>query len=197
MADIPVIPSLGNLGSQPCYLSEQDRYIDYMTKTTWSIQMGITAGVYVGDTSPADATLVWLKIDPGTGRMVIPAPLLFDTSLGLWVARYRVPPQPDHKEIMMWKGTEAELWAYDGGTTPIQDPGATGTNPTVATGSFWYWDRDYDDRVPGGYDDSPGTLLAQDTDYDILTTAAPPAGGSVQVRSAIFARRTTREFWTG
>ena len=191
MADIPVTPQLGNLGANPCYLSEQDRYVAYMTATSWSILMGVNTGVYVGDIAPADTTLAWLKVDVNTRQMVIPAPLLFDSGLGLWVARYRVPPQPDHKEIMMWKGSEAELWSYDGGDGA--DPGATGTNPTVATGSFWYWDRDYDDRVIGGA--GGATLINQDTDYDQIEPRTSPS--VIQVRTAIFARRTTREFWTG
>lgn len=84
---------------------------------------------------------------------------------GGWISPH--PSTPSGDERRMFLGTEANVWAYDGGD---------GTNPSVSaptanTGAMWEVDHDFDFRMPLG----PGTSPAPTS-----TTVAVGATGGVE-----------------
>lgn len=183
MSDIILVPNLGYVGANPCYNTEQDRYVDYMSKTVWTLPLGELSGVYVSDTPPADNSYVWFQIDPTTKGQVYPTPFLYSTHYGQWIALYPVPALDNERRL--WVGTPVELETYDGGAA-----GAV----TDTTGPFWEIDTDFEDRIPGGVK-AAGTIAAVSTDYDAneAQTAAP---NTVQVRGTYIIKRTARVYYT-
>lgn len=181
MNDILIVPTLSDVGNSPCYPTEQARYIDFMTKTIWKLPMEQLTGLWVSDVAPADQSNLWLKLDGTTGY---PTRLYqYATGLGQWVCPYRIPALA--KERMVWVGTPAELWAYDGGDG--SDPAST---VSISTGSFWEVDTNFADNVAGGV----GTdVAAVDTSYDIVATGT----GGPEVRGVYYAKRTERNFHVG
>lgn len=75
-----------------------------------------------------------------------------------WIRPHRIPASAN--ERMIWKGTEADLWAYDGGDG--EDPAVHA--PTAATGAMWVRDTDFDFRFPVGIGTNP-------TGYDGVNTS--------------------------
>lgn len=74
------------------------------------------------------------------------------------------PIAPSSSERRLWEGTEADVWAYDGGdgTNPSVTP------PTITTGAMWQVDHNYDFKFPIGpgtngttYDGQPATIIGQ------------------------------------
>lgn len=181
MSDIIVSPSLGNVGENPCYQNEQERYVDYMSKTVWAIPLGQLSGVWVSDIAPADDTNVWIKINPSTGGMLIPVPLIYSTGYGQWIGLH--PKEAASDERSLWVGSLANLDLHDQG-----EVGAI----TDTTGPFWEVDANYADRVPAGVGPN---IAAVATDYDIFANAV--SGGPVQARGTYIIKRTARIFYRG
>lgn len=63
---------------------------------------------------------------------------------GVWHRPHPIEPSSD--EVIIWKGTEADLWLKDGGdgTDPVSNP------PTDFTGAMWQVDTDFEFRFPLG-----------------------------------------------
>lgn len=104
-----------------------------------------------------------------------PTGKLFSYYLGKWVSPH--PIEPESQMRMMWMGTEAELWAYDGGDGA--DPSAVA--PTATTGAMWERDTTFNFRIPIGIGTSPAptstTLNPGDTagaEVHTLTQAETP-----------------------
>jgi len=69
---------------------------------------------------------------------------LYEFSGGTWVV---IHPEPASGSVRRWwEGTEASLWAYDGGdgTNPSINP------PATNNGAMWEVDHAYDGRSPMG-----------------------------------------------
>jgi len=153
-----------------------------MTKTIWKLPLEQLTGVWVADTAPSDETNLWYKLDGTTGHPI--GMYFYDTGLAQWVRPHAIPPLG--KERMLWVGTPAELWSYDGGNGV--DPSST--LPTISTGPFWEVDGDFSDKLAGGVG---STVAAVGTNYDILGSGA----GGVNVRGVYLAKRTSRNLYTG
>lgn len=95
-----------------------------------------------------DRDKLWHKQLPGgapTGR-------LYSYYLGKWVTPHQIEAEAEMR--MWWTGTEADLWAFDGGDG--SDPSASA--PTATTGAMWVRDTDYDFKFPLAMGTSPAPL---------------------------------------
>jgi hypothetical protein len=71
----------------------------------------------------------------------------YDFTLAMWVAPH--PSPASGAETRMYKGAEADVWAYDGG----DGVNPTSVLPTATSGAMWEVDHAFDFKVPIG----PGT----------------------------------------
>lgn len=78
-----------------------------------------------------------------------PSGKLYSYYLGKWVTPH--PIEAGAQMRMWWTGTEADLWAFDGGDGT--DPSSSA--PTATTGAMWSRDTDYDFRFPLAMGTSP------------------------------------------
>lgn len=103
--------------------------------------------IQAAEPSPDQRGKAWLRL---TGAGLNPE-FLYKYASGAWLSLYS--PPAGGNERMLWVGTEAELWSYDGGDGT--DPSTTA--PTATTGSFWQADHNFDGRVPVGAGTIPGS----------------------------------------
>lgn len=147
--------SWGALDSSYCFSSLNAFKNDIFNLLEGSVDVN---GIVIGPNTPAvgDQDKAWIKTD-GSGR-----PIGIFLFLGSWI--WPNPRGPSSQERMIWAGTEADLWAYDGGDG--SDP--SGVAPTLTTGAMWQADHTFDFKIPMGagtsgttYDGNPATVLAQ------------------------------------
>lgn len=140
-----------------------DQYGTDLVALLTAVVAGNISAFVIGTTTPApsDQNKPWFRFNPdGT-------PDKWYIYVGAWISLHPVPPSSASRII--WTGSEASLWAYDGGD---------GTNPTISaptdtTGAMWQRDLAFgkDDgtasfRVPVGigknptaYDGNPATVI--------------------------------------
>jgi microcystin-dependent protein len=125
-----------------CFTTWQQLAIDLFTGAFGVIPSQVGLGYNVGQTVPSvdNQDKIWHRLTPegaleGT----------YSFAFGKWVRKYRVPPGPND-EHLIWGGTLADLYSYDGGDG--NDPSVT--PPTPVTGSFWEADTIYEARMPIG-----------------------------------------------
>lgn len=125
-----------------CPQSEQQRANDIASGMGAQIPGNYTVFNY-GDTEPSadDRDKPWLRTD---GGFIDGWYVYFG---GQWTRPHPVPPSGGERR--MFVGTEAEVWAYDGGDGNDPDTDA----PQFAFGAMWEVDHDFDGRIPIG----PGT----------------------------------------
>lgn len=108
-------------------------------------------GIYVSATKPADTTLVWKQLDASTLRPV--RDYIFVG--GLWLSRHTI----ESGEIVLWRGSIANLWSFDGGDGT--DPDNPATAPTPISGAMWREVTELRARMPLGVGTLPsGTAVA-------------------------------------
>lgn len=101
----------------------------------------------------------WFRLE---GADLLPDDL-YKFAAGNWQAKIWPPASSDMR--MFWRGSEADLWSFDGGdgTNPAV------TAPTATTGAVWERDTEMDGRLPMGIGDIPGVVptktLAVDEAY--------------------------------
>jgi hypothetical protein len=174
---------LGNFPQNYCFTTLQGYANDLIALLTGTITGNFT-GVIVGPNVPAvgDQDKAWIKTD-SNGRPV--GLFLF---LGQWI--WPNPRAANSNERMIWAGTEASLWSYDGGdgTDPVANP------PSSTTGAMWMVDTAFAFRVPVGlnnlntatnpttYDGNPGTVITQGVpggeERHLLGDTEVPAGSA-------------------
>lgn len=156
------------LGSFPagfCWTDPQ-QYAAALVQILTGTIAGTFSGINFGDSTPApaDRDKPWVRTTGG-GQ--------FLDGLYVWGGTYWMRPHPippADKQVIIWKGTEAELWAYDGGDGT--DPASFA--PTASSGAMWVRDTDFDLRFPLGIGTS-GTIYPPAT--SALTVAAGDTGG--------------------
>jgi microcystin-dependent protein len=144
--DLPLIP--GTLAVGWCPSSEQDRYNKYFALGVAQLSLGTGYTIKVSDTPPTAeerTTTLWHKTIAGVPD------LLYIYYSGYWIAKHEAPAGGDERRFFM--GSEADVWAYDGGDGT--DPGAGGANVTDYTGAMWRVDHDFDFRFPIGAGTNP------------------------------------------
>lgn len=106
--------------------------------------------------APADRDKPWLRLNADGSP-----DKFFVYWSGVWASQNATPALGS--ERIIWVGSEADLWAYDGGDGT--DP--TATPPTATTGAMWVRDTIFDFRIPMGvgtntvvYDGNPATAIA-------------------------------------
>lgn len=202
-----------NLDAGFCWKGPQD-YMD----TIFGLLSGTMpggAGVYISDSLPPvdNQGDVWVRTVGG----LLEGVYLYQ---GFW--HRPNPVTPSSSQIMIWKGTEADLWSHDGGDGT--DPGTTA--PTDFTGAMWMVDTDFDFRFPIGAGTNTGnvyppavaattlavgdtggvekhTLVTNETPIhthnmftdEYVSNPGPPAGNeSVAVKADVGAS-TDKEYW--
>lgn len=102
-----------------------------------------------------DRDKLWHKQLPGGA----PTGSLYSYYLGKWVTPH--PIEAESNMRMWWDGTEADLWAFDGGDGT--DPSTNA--PTATTGAMWERDTNYDFKFPLAAGTSPAstTVVPGDT----------------------------------
>lgn len=146
--DLPLIP--GSLPVGWCPASEQDRYNKYFALGIAQLSLGTGYTIKYSDTEPTPeerANTLWYKTIGGVPDR------LYVYYNGYWSAQHEVPA--DGEERRLWVGSEANVWAYDGGDGT--DPGAGGANVTAQTGAMWMVDHSFDFRFPIGVGTNPVT----------------------------------------
>jgi len=180
MSDIIIVPNLGNVGINPCYQTEQSRYLDFMTKTVWSLPMEQLTGVWVSDVAPTDQSQIWVKINPATGAVSSPG-AIFKFVGGQWVSTNPVEPLTSYRALFV--GIEADVWSYDGGDG--SDPSVS--TPTPSTGAMWEVDADFTDMVLGG----AGSTIARAANTALYATGSD----TPSVRGLYVIKRTARLYY--
>lgn len=135
-----------------CNLTPQQQ-INYLWENTQFVSSTSFTNLLIqaAEPNPIDRDKAWLRL---TGAGLVPE-FLYTYAMGSWVSLYS--PPAGGNERMLWVGTEAELWSYDGGDGV--DPSSVA--PTATTGSFWQRDTDFDGRVPVGTGTVPGSDPSQ------------------------------------
>ena len=126
--DLPLIP--GSLPVGWCPASEQDRYNKYFALGIAQLSLGTGYTIKYSDTQPTPeerANTLWYKTIGGVPDR------LYVYYNGYWSAQHEAPA--DGEERRLWVGSEANVWAYDGGDGT--DPGAGGANVTAQTGAMF------------------------------------------------------------
>lgn len=160
---VSVTLSMGNFPQGYCFTNLQQFANDLVALITASIPGNLNTFV-LGNAVPSvgDQNKPWFRLAPdGT-------PDKWFIFVGSWISLN--PRPPSTSERMIWTGTEASLWAYDGGdgTDPSISP------PTDTTGAMWVRDTNFgaDDgsipfRLPVGigknnttYDGNLATVIA-------------------------------------
>lgn len=152
MPNLPLIPGTLPGGATYCPATWQQAYNDFFSNGYAYLSAGV-ANVWKGDTPPVDPTVypIWVRTSAGNAYF----PPLWVRTGGSWVAMH---PQQAGSERHIWVGTEANLWAYDGGdgTDPIASP------PTDTTGAMWQVDTQFAAIMPIGVGTLPaGTVIPQ------------------------------------
>ena len=147
--------TLGNLPVGYCWSSPQQYAIDLVSILSGVIS-GNFSGIIIGPNlpAPADQDKAWLRTN------VDGTPTRLYVYLGGWLSLHPVPANA--QSLLIWKGTEAALWSYDGGDG--NDPSIT--PPTSTTGAMWMRDTDFDFKTIMGigtngttYDGQPATVI--------------------------------------
>jgi len=148
---LPIIP--GTL-PQDCYPASADAFQKLLLGLARAKLTANFNGVVYGENAPAssDWDKLWVRQDSG-GNLIR---VYTHGSYGVWVSPHPIPV--GSLALMIWKGSEAELKAYDEGVDEAV---------TAVTGPFWEIDHDFDFKVPVGagtngtaYDGNPATVLA-------------------------------------
>jgi hypothetical protein len=171
-SDAPISFSFAGLPEGYCFSGFDRLFLDAFKRLS-----GFIPGEYSviidkeSEPNPVDRSKLWHKQLAGGA----PTGKLFSYYLGKWVTPH--PIEPESQERMWWTGTEAELWAYDGGDGT--DPSASA--PTATTGAMWERDEDWDFRFPLAMGTSPAphstTVNPGDTggeEYHTLSQAETP-----------------------
>lgn len=151
-----VILTPGTLPQGYCFSTLQQYYNDIIALTL--AQLPGTASLFnygANVPDPADQDKPWIRVAAdGTLDGLY-------TFNGVWCRPHPTPPSGSERR--MWVGTEANLWAYDGGdgTDPATTP------PTDTTGAMWVVDTAFAFRFPLGvgtnattYDGNPASAVA-------------------------------------
>jgi len=156
MANTNVVLTAGTLPQGYCFTTLQQYYNDIMALTlaqipgTYSL---FNYGPNIPD--PADQDKPWIRTltDGSLDRLY--------TFNGVWCSPHPAPFSSSERR--MWVGSEADLWAYDGGDG--DDPATS--PPTDTTGAMWIVDTDFAFRMPLGagtcgtaFDGNPATTVA-------------------------------------
>lgn len=181
-SDAIVTLTAGQLPQGFCFQNPQ-QYFEAIVAAMSAVLPGAYSTFNFGNSTPApeDQDKPWIRTD-AFGN--------FDrlyTFNGKWVSPN--PRPPSENERMIWKGSYAQLWAYDGGDGV--DPSATA--PTATTGAMWQADTDFSFRVPVGAGTNP-------TAYDGVNTtiAVGDTGGEqkhVQDKSELCAHEHVSPFF--
>ena len=135
----------GSLASGYCPSSWQQLLNDFVARTSATVPGGL--GVIVSSTEPGpdDRDKVWVRLD-GVGQPR--GQYIFIN--GEWVWPHDFDGVIDANERRLFGGSEAQVWAYDGGdgTNPAGPP-----TPQASSGAMWEADHNFDARFPVG----PGT----------------------------------------
>lgn len=182
MSETLVQAIIGDVGDNACYFKEQDRYRDYILKTVWKIETGITIGVITSEVEPSveDRDKLWFKLGVD-GGLDVPVPLVYSATYARWVGRH---PQQRGSGFahMIWTGTTDQLKTFDGGSDAAVTP---------TTGPMWEVNAAFEDLFPVGVK-AGGLIEAPLTSLEIFddATPGPPSGVGVY-----FIRRTERIFY--
>lgn len=141
---IAVTLTPGSLPAGYCFTSLQQYFNDIINNTSATLPGTLTLfnfGPNIPD--PADQDKPWIRtnVDGSFDRLY--------TFFGVWLSPHPTPYGGNERRL--WVGTEAQLWAYDGGD---------GTDPATATdttGSMWDIDGNFDLRFPYGADARTGS----------------------------------------
>lgn len=160
---IPVVIQWGNLPEGACF-QDPESYKNLIFSLLSASVSGNFSGVVISPTlpDPSQQSNLWVKTDP-YGNPI--GNFLF--SSGQWIWPHPIAPGTGYR--MIWRGTEADLWSFDGGdgSDPIATP------PTATTGAMWQIDTDFSFRFPLGmgngntatnpvaYDGGPATTVLQ------------------------------------
>ena len=156
------------LGSFPagfCWQNPQQYAAALLQILTGTIA-GTFSGVSFGDAPPADLGSPWARTTGG-GQYLDG---IYVYTGGRWMRPHPVPPLD--QQVIIWKGKEEELWAYDGGDGT--DPSGPGTAPTLVSGAMWIRDTDFDLRFPLGIGTSATIYPPETTE---LTVGEGDTGG--------------------
>lgn len=165
---IQAVPS--ELGQFYCPTTWQQFYLDILARTVWKIP-GEFKPFVISPTQPSvdDQDKVWFKT-VSTGAPI--RAFLYDPTFG-WISPHPVPAAIS-QFLVVWRGTQAQLDTYDGGSV-----GAVGP----ITGPFWEFDPDWADKFPIGV--GP---LAPNVDDEVAVFA-----GFLHVKEAVRAATTTNK----
>jgi len=162
MADLQIQFTMGNFPEGYCFSGVQSYANDLVALLTGIVPGGAGLVISANVPAPGDQNKLWVRLNSdGTMEGIY----IF---LGVWLRPHPSPPNVNAVPLI-WKGTEPDLWAYDGGdgTDPSANP------PTDTTGAMYMRDTDFgaDDgsipfRVPIGsgknsvtYDGNPATQI--------------------------------------
>ena len=93
-------------------------------------------------------------------------------AMGKWLSPHE--KSASGNERMIWVGSEASLWSYDGGDG--NDPASTA--PTSTTGAMWQRDTAFDFRFPLGVGTSPTVTQPSGSTTGNTTVAVGGTGGA-------------------
>ena len=150
---IPVVfTTPGNLAANYCWTGSQQYLNDIVPLLNANIS-GLQIIVSASAPGPADQDKLWARLVGGYLEGIY-------SFLGGWYRPNPVPASGSARQI--WTGTEADVWAYDGGDGT--DPGSV--TPTAVSGAMWQVDHAFDFKFPIGagtngttYDSQPATVI--------------------------------------
>lgn len=93
-------------------------------------------------------------------------------AMGKWLRPHE--KEAGSSERIIWVGSEASLWAYDGGDG--NNPGTTA--PTATTGAMWQRDTAFDFRIPLGIGTSPAVTQPSGASTGGTVVAVTNTGGA-------------------
>lgn len=131
----------GSLAVGYCYPAAPQSLLNAFVAAMQASLPGTLNTFVFGSSTPGvdDQDKVWIKVDAANAFVGI-----YTYAYGSWVTPHDIPASSSLR--MIWVGTEADLWAHDGGdgTNP------SSVAPTATTGAMWQRDTDFDFRVPIG-----------------------------------------------
>lgn len=145
MPNIKLIPPALPGGTDYCPANWQQAANDFFNGGAGQLPSGGN-GFWFGDTAPTDPTSFPVWIRTAAGVPVFPSMWLLQN--GVWVARHPVPAASSAK--MIWDGTEASAWSFEGGD-------GTNNPATITTGPMWVVDHNYDGNLLAGTGLVPGS----------------------------------------
>lgn len=138
MNDVPINFSFAGLPAGYCFSDPARFALDIVAGLSGFVP-GQVSSFIIGSSEPDvnDRNKLWVRLNPdgSPDRQYI-------FFAGKWVSKNAV--EANAQERRWWVGTEAQAWAYDGGSG--QDPAST--TPTATTGAMWQRDTDYDAKFP-------------------------------------------------